>query len=79
MLVPDFFEIFEISKSLFVGRGFAHGFQTLEKNTEVLYHIDEFYSPDHSSGILWNDEKLKINWPLSTKIMSDKDKNWKKI
>lgn len=62
--------------ALYVPKMFAHGFQTLEDNTEVFYQISEFYSPEASTGIRYNDIKLKINWPLPVTSISDKDLNW---
>ncbi|MNP74575.1 dTDP-4-dehydrorhamnose 3,5-epimerase [compost metagenome] len=42
-------------------------------DTEVLYKVDEYYSPSHDRGILWNDPALSIDWPVSEPVLSDKD------
>jgi len=63
-------------KQILVPRGFAHGFVTLEANTEVIYKVDNDYAPDHDRGILWCDPALGINWGIDADhaIVSDKDK-----
>ena len=56
--------------------GFAHGFMTLEPDTEVIYKVSEYYAPDHDKGLLWNDPALGIAWPIpeTEAILSDKDR-----
>ena len=59
-----------------VPTGFAHGFMTLEPDTEVVYKVSDYYAPEHDKGILWNDPALEIVWPEpeATVILSEKDR-----
>jgi dTDP-4-dehydrorhamnose 3,5-epimerase len=66
----------ENKQILYIPKGFAHGFQTLEDNSEVIYFISDVYSKEHESGIKWNDPTFAINWPLEATVISDKDNAW---
>ena len=62
---------------IYVPEGFAHGYQTLEDNTEVIYHMSQFFSLEYYSGVRWNDPAFNIKWPsVENIIISDKDKNY---
>lgn len=65
----------ENGRALYIPEGCAHGFQTLEDNTEVLYLISEFHAPESVSGVRWNDPVIGIRWPLSAPILSPRDGN----
>ncbi|MCL5432579.1 MAG: dTDP-4-dehydrorhamnose 3,5-epimerase [Patescibacteria group bacterium] len=58
---------------LYIPSGFAHGFQTLTDETEILYLMSEYYSPKNSTGYRWNDPGIQITWPLKKIIISKKD------
>lgn len=60
---------------MYVPKGFAHGFVSLQPNTEILYLVSEFYTPNLEGTLIWSDETVNINWPIIPKIISDKDKN----
>ncbi len=61
-------------RALYVPRGFAHGFQTLADDSEVLYQISEFYHPESSRGLRWDDPALGIRWPLPEPVVSARDR-----
>jgi dTDP-4-dehydrorhamnose 3,5-epimerase len=61
---------------MYVPKGFAHGFVTLQDDTEALYLVDSFYSPDLERGIRYNDPKFKIELPLKPFEISEKDTSW---
>jgi len=60
-------------KMLYIPEGFAHGFQSLEDNTEVFYQMSEFYHPECARGVCWDDLAFKIEWPKNDRIISEKD------
>ena len=62
------------SEALYVPRGFAHGFQTIEDHSEVLYHMFEFYHPEYAEGIRWDDPIIGIKWPIPNPILSERDR-----
>ena len=63
-------------RMLYIPEGFAHGFQTLEDNTEVFYQMSQFYSPEHVAGVRWNDPAFGIPWPIADPIMHERDRNY---
>ena len=63
-------------RAVYVPVGFAHGFQTLEDDSEVLYQMSEFYSPEHARGVRWNDPAFGIDWPIPDPIILDRDASY---
>ena len=63
-------------RALFIPRGCAHGFQSLEDDTEVLYLMSRPFDPATATGVRYDDPALGIEWPLPVTEMSDKDRNW---
>lgn len=61
---------------LYVPKGMAHGFQTLEDNTEVFYQMSEVYAPESASGVRWNDPAFSITWPADPRTIIDRDQNY---
>ena len=66
----------ENMKMIYIPEGFAHGFQTMEGNCELLYLHTEFYNPEHEGGVCYNDPKIGISWPLEASEISDKDERY---
>ena len=58
---------------MYVPRGFAHGFISLEPNSEILYLVSSFYDPNLESILIWNDPKVRIDWLIVPKVISSKD------
>jgi len=63
-------------KMLFVPEQFAHGFQTLQDNSEVTYQVSQFYTPGSERGIRYSDPAFGIAWPLAVEVISNKDQSW---
>ena len=63
-------------KMMVIPEGFAHGFQTLEADTELLYLHTEFFSPEHESGVRYDDPMINISWSLEITEISKKDQNY---
>jgi len=63
----------DTGRALFVPKGFAHGFQTLEDATQVFYQMTEFHVPDAGGGVRWNDPAFGIQWPVRNPILHPRD------
>lgn len=66
-------------RALYVPERFAHGYQALEDNTDTSYQVGEFYTPGTEGGLLFNDPRLGLEWPLPVSIISDKDRVWRTL
>jgi len=79
---PTFREHFAIVLSaenrqmLYVPEGLAHGFQTLEDNTEVSYQMSEFFAPESARGVRWDDPAFGIAWPPADRIIAERDRSY---
>ncbi len=62
-------------KLIYIPEGFAHGFQTLQENSELLYHHTEYYNPQSEGGLNYLDPIIGIEWPLPVSLISDRDQN----
>ncbi|MBD3337959.1 MAG: dTDP-4-dehydrorhamnose 3,5-epimerase [Candidatus Lokiarchaeota archaeon] len=63
-------------KMLYVPQGFAHGFQTMENDTNVFYQVTQYYTPRCENGLRYNDPYFNIKWPLRATVVSEKDRTW---
>lgn len=79
---PSYMKSFEIKltandkNALIIPKGFAHGFFTLEDNTEAFYLVDEPFSPGAERGIKWDDPFFSLNLPIAPEVISEKDASW---
>lgn len=60
-------------RMLYIPEGFAHGYMTLEDNTDVMYHVSQFYTPQSEFGYRWDDPAFNIQWPAAPEVISPKD------
>ena len=71
---------FELSaanaRALYIPEGFAHGFQTLQDDSDVLYQMSEYYAPGCARGVRWDDPVFNIKWPVDRPVMSEKDRSY---
>jgi dTDP-4-dehydrorhamnose 3,5-epimerase len=66
-------------RALYVPERFAHGYQALQDNTETSYQVGEFYTPSAEDGLLYNDPRLGLEWPLPVTVISEKDHRFKRL
>jgi len=66
----------ENRRGLYVPEGCAHGFQTLSDDTEVFYHMSEFFNPGAARGVRWDDAAFGIRWPHPVSVMSERDRRY---
>jgi dTDP-4-dehydrorhamnose 3,5-epimerase len=64
------------AEALFIPEGFAHGFLTLEADTELLYQMGRAYVPGRAKGLRYDDPALGIHWPAEPRLISEADQNW---
>lgn len=69
----------ENKRQLYIPPGFAHGFCVLSDTADVLYKCTDVYSQKDERGIIWNDPALAIAWPVTTPLLSDKDRAYKRL
>lgn len=79
---PTYLDHFEVELdednhlALYVPERFAHGYQALQDGTETSYQVGEFYTPEAEGGLMYNDPRLKLSWPLPISVISEKDQKF---
>jgi dTDP-4-dehydrorhamnose 3,5-epimerase len=63
-------------RGIYIPERFAHGYQALEDNTELIYHAGEFFTPEAVGGLPFDDPRLAVTWPLPVTVISAKDRAW---
>jgi dTDP-4-dehydrorhamnose 3,5-epimerase len=66
-------------RAIYIPERFAHGYQALEDDTETTYHAGEFYTAGCEGGLLFDDPRLQLTWPLPASVISDKDRQWSQL
>jgi len=66
----------ENHKMLYIPEEFAHGFQTLQDDTEIFYQMSQHFSPEHARGVRWNDPTFRIEWPEDERIIIERDQRY---
>jgi dTDP-4-dehydrorhamnose 3,5-epimerase len=61
--------------AMYVPTGFAHGFLTLESDTDIFYQMSEFYVPGAARGVRWNDPLFSVEWPAEARVISERDRD----
>ena len=69
----------ENQRALYVPERFAHGYQALADNTDTSYQVGEFYTPEAESGLMYNDPRLGLKWPLPVSVISEKDERFQRL
>ena len=66
----------EDRRLLYIPKGFAHGFVTLQDSTEVFYQMSEFFQPEYARGVRWNDPAFAVDWPMEARVISQRDRDF---
>lgn len=64
---------------IYVPRGYAHGFLVLSDIAEVMYKVDNPYSPECEGGLIWDDPEVNIRWPIDDPVITERDKSWPEL